>query len=232
MIMKSISRFFILLLISIFQMSSAQAADVTFTHDTNVTVAGANYSITSNSTATSVTVENDSVTIAIPQNGYVAFRSPDRYVLTSDYGNAVCSLSENVLEISRAGTFTIQPDTTRTCTIQRNTMPGYAISSTSVKPTTIDNNTKVESINSSSSTDQVKIVYNLGSKTLKVGSIGEPVRELQRFLNKELKTDIKVDGKLGPKTILIIKNWQKKNGLKADGIIGSKTKALINKISF
>lgn len=68
-------------------------------------------------------------------------------------------------------------------------------------------------------------VYNLGKVTLKNGSKGEPVKELQRVLNKILGSKLAVDGKLGPKTIAIIKKWQKAHGLKADGLVGAKTKA-------
>jgi peptidoglycan hydrolase-like protein with peptidoglycan-binding domain len=53
--------------------------------------------------------------------------------------------------------------------------------------------------------------------------------ELQKFLNANLNFNLVVDGKLGPKTIAVIKKWQKANGLVADGLIGPKTKALINK---
>jgi peptidoglycan hydrolase-like protein with peptidoglycan-binding domain len=52
--------------------------------------------------------------------------------------------------------------------------------------------------------------------------------ELQRFLNARLGLNLVVDGKLGPKTIAVIKKWQKEHGLVADGIIGSKTKAKMN----
>ena len=67
--------------------------------------------------------------------------------------------------------------------------------------------------------------FNLGTVTLKNGSKGEPVKELQRVLNKILKMNLAVDGKLGPKTIATIKTWQKAHGLKADGLVGPKTKA-------
>ncbi|MEK7539021.1 MAG: peptidoglycan-binding domain-containing protein [Patescibacteria group bacterium] len=71
-------------------------------------------------------------------------------------------------------------------------------------------------------------VYNFGATTLKNGSKGEPVKELQRFLNDKLNLGLVVDGKLGPKTIKVIKQWQKDNGLVADGLVGKKTKALMN----
>ena len=73
--------------------------------------------------------------------------------------------------------------------------------------------------------------YNFGTAILKNGSMGSGVKELQRFLNNTMKLGLVVDGKLGPKTIAVIKKWQKANGLVADGLIGPKTKALMNKIA-
>ncbi|MFA5791914.1 MAG: peptidoglycan-binding domain-containing protein [Candidatus Paceibacterota bacterium] len=70
--------------------------------------------------------------------------------------------------------------------------------------------------------------YNFGIKTLKNGSKGDEVKELQRFLNQVLSLGLVVDGKLGPKTIAVIKKWQKANGLVADGLVGPKTKAKMN----
>ncbi len=70
--------------------------------------------------------------------------------------------------------------------------------------------------------------YNFGTTTLKNGSKGEGVKELQRFLNAKLNLGLVVDGKLGPKTIAVIKKWQKDNGLVADGLIGPKTKVKMN----
>ena len=69
--------------------------------------------------------------------------------------------------------------------------------------------------------------YNLGKKTLKNGSTGNAVKELQRYLNDTLKLGLVLDGKLGPKTISVIKKWQKGKGLVPDGLIGPKTKAMM-----
>jgi peptidoglycan hydrolase-like protein with peptidoglycan-binding domain len=67
--------------------------------------------------------------------------------------------------------------------------------------------------------------YNLGTVTLKNGSKGESVKQLQKLLNKLLNMSLKEDGILGPKTIAVIKKWQKDHGLVADGLVGPKTKA-------
>jgi hypothetical protein len=71
-------------------------------------------------------------------------------------------------------------------------------------------------------------MYNFGSTTLKNGSSGNAVMNLQRFLNAKLNLGLLVDGKFGPKTLTIVKEWQKENGLMADGMVGVKTKAKIN----
>ncbi|MFA5936804.1 MAG: peptidoglycan-binding domain-containing protein [Candidatus Paceibacterota bacterium] len=71
-------------------------------------------------------------------------------------------------------------------------------------------------------------LYNFGTTTLKNGSKGEAVKELQRFLNAKLNLGLVIDGALGPKTIAVIKQWQLDNGLVADGLIGPATKAMMN----
>ena len=70
--------------------------------------------------------------------------------------------------------------------------------------------------------------FNFGTTTLKNGSRGEAVKELQRFLNQVLNLGLVVDGALGPKTIAVIKQWQSDNGLVPDGLIGPKTKTMMN----
>ena len=78
---------------------------------------------------------------------------------------------------------------------------------------------------SASSASSSASLTKLGTATLKNGSKGDSVKELQKILNKILKTSLAVDGKLGPKTIATIKTWQKAHGLVADGLVGKLTKA-------
>jgi len=78
--------------------------------------------------------------------------------------------------------------------------------------------------NNNIATSTTTRIYNFGTTTLKNGSRGEAVKELQRFLNANLNLGLVVDGILGPKTIAVIKTWQANNGLVADGFVGRNTK--------
>lgn len=57
--------------------------------------------------------------------------------------------------------------------------------------------------------------------TIKLGSKGEDVKVLQKYLGLTL------DGNFGPKTDLKVKQWQKSKGLIPDGVVGPKSWALI-----
>ena len=65
-------------------------------------------------------------------------------------------------------------------------------------------------------------------RTLKRGSSGADVKELQERLNQH-GAMLKVDGKFGKLTEAAIRRFQRENRLKADGICGSVTWAAINK---
>ncbi|KKQ47170.1 MAG: RTX family of calcium-binding protein, partial [Candidatus Yanofskybacteria bacterium GW2011_GWC2_37_9] len=86
----------------------------------------------------------------------------------------------------------------------------------------------VGNIPTNSSNTSGPSAYNFGAVTLRNGSRGEAVKELQRFLNARLNLGLVVDGKLGPKTIAVIKQWQRDNGLAPDGLVGARTKARMN----
>ena len=74
-------------------------------------------------------------------------------------------------------------------------------------------------------------VYDSSSTTLRLGSSGEAVRELQRFLNGELGYSLVVDGKMGPKTVAAVKQWQDSKGLVSDGIVGPKTREAMSAVT-
>lgn len=73
--------------------------------------------------------------------------------------------------------------------------------------------------------------YALGLETLKNGSRGPAVMELQRFLNATMNLGLVIDGILGPRTVAVMMQWQTANGLVSDGLIGPMTKAKINSIA-
>ena len=60
--------------------------------------------------------------------------------------------------------------------------------------------------------------------TLRRGSEGEAVEELQVLLNAKYGADLDVDGKFGAKTEAAVKAFQKGHGLTADGVVGAKTR--------
>ncbi len=65
----------------------------------------------------------------------------------------------------------------------------------------------------------------MANASLKVGSAGAPVRELQGVLNHvvPLSPNLIQDGIFGPKTRERVIAFQKKAGLVADGIVGPRT---------
>lgn len=62
------------------------------------------------------------------------------------------------------------------------------------------------------------------SSTLKEGSSGAAVRELQLFLNTRGES-LLVDGNFGAKTKAAVQRFQSANGLTSDGVVGPQTKA-------
>ncbi len=68
------------------------------------------------------------------------------------------------------------------------------------------------------------ISYNFGAPTLRFGSQGAAVMDLQKFLNVSINAGLVVDGKLGPITMAAIKIWQTNYDLVSDGIVGMQTK--------
>lgn len=102
---------------------------------------------------------------------------------------------------------------------------GYATSSTYVK-TLCDTVTKYglsawdKSYNAPISTPQPP---SNGYPTLRKGSKGGYVKELQTILNYNYGAHLVVDGIFGALTQITVISFQKMRGLKADGIVGPKT---------
>lgn len=60
--------------------------------------------------------------------------------------------------------------------------------------------------------------------TLRRGSEGDEVEELQALLNAKYGANLEIDGKFGAKTEAAVKAFQKAHGLTADGVVGAKTR--------
>lgn len=59
--------------------------------------------------------------------------------------------------------------------------------------------------------------------TLRRGSQGDEVADLQMLLNSKYGYDLEVDGNFGKATEAVVKDFQSKHGLTADGVVGKKT---------
>jgi N-acetyl-anhydromuramyl-L-alanine amidase AmpD len=67
-----------------------------------------------------------------------------------------------------------------------------------------------------------------GPRDLGLGDEGKDVEGVQTALNAYgYKPKLKVDGSYGPKTVLGVKWFQRKNNLSPDGIVGKETRAAL-----
>ncbi len=73
--------------------------------------------------------------------------------------------------------------------------------------------------------ESLGVPYDFGTTTIKTGSTGDAVMELQRFLNTVLKINLELTGKVDAETLTTIKDWQTNNAITSDGIVGPKTKS-------
>ena len=68
-----------------------------------------------------------------------------------------------------------------------------------------------------------KEILASGKPTLRNGSGGIAVEELQTLLNQALNANLTVDGKFGPGTQAAVQQFQSSNGLTVDGVVGAQT---------
>ena len=71
----------------------------------------------------------------------------------------------------------------------------------------------------------VSTTYNFGTGLIKQGQRNNFVKELQKFLNINLKLKLSEDGIFGPMTKKAVVLFQKNNSLTPDGVVGPMTKA-------
>ena len=267
---------------------SANAAELTFSTATNISIGGYTYVISAASEASSLVVADNTITVATTGTLSFTLTSSSGAVFNNDgslipscsvgtstivvpasssavaitpFVGATCasgsggtpssssSSSSTVAQSTTPVTLTITPATSTTPEVTMTTStPGCSGGNkynTSTGALCVNNAVPANNIpgcgnrTSGFSTatggscagnvvGSSQSSYNFGTATLKSGSKGDAVMELQRFLNAKLNLGLVVDGKLGPKTIAVIKKWQKDNGLVADGLIGAKTKAKMN----
>lgn len=71
---------------------------------------------------------------------------------------------------------------------------------------------------------------NTQPPTLRNGSKGLAVNELQTILNRKIDAGLKVDGVFGKNTEQAVKNFQSSNGLTVDGVVGKQTWAALKAV--
>jgi DNA-binding beta-propeller fold protein YncE len=176
--------------------------------------------------------------IATNSAGTSSASSPSNAIIPSAAGSGGLALGGTTSStpttstpFSTTSTIVINPPSTTVSTTpivipNCNNTTGFSTSTGQSCITNTGGDTRNPSTSSGTSNSSTN-TYNFGVVTLAQGSAGNAVKELQRFLNNAYNLTLTIDGKLGPKTILIVKKWQKDHGLKADGIVGPKTKALM-----
>lgn len=229
--------------------NSVYAADITYSVDTTVALSSPviNLTILAGSVATTTVVNAGTVVVTVPVSSVFTITSADRQLnFSGETGFGIITTSCTSPTLSKvtitttsgsAQTITISPGAVA-CSINSGgggtptpTPVVTPISTPVVTPISTPVVTPINTPTTPATPASVQKTFNFGVTTLKSGSKGEPVKELQKFLNQVLKLGLAVDGKLGPKTIAVIKKWQKANGLKADGLIGPKTKAKMNSMA-
>lgn len=75
-----------------------------------------------------------------------------------------------------------------------------------------------------------KVSVSTEDETLKVGSSGTKVKDLQKKLNTIMGCNLSVDGSFGNETKTCVVDFQGKVGLSKDGVVGTKTKNKIEEV--
>ncbi len=118
---------------------------------------------------------------------------------------------------------------------QTVTFEGKTYSGTTAKPSTTTS-TSTSKTGTTTTVAPKPAGINTISTTLNIGSSGDQVKELQKYLaglgyTNADGTPLKVDGIYGSNTQTAVKQFQSQNGLKADGIFGPLSLAGAQKLS-
>ena len=211
--------------------SAAYSADVTVdlsSPDINLTI------LSGSTEPTSLVVNTGTVVVTVPASGTFTISSADRMlqatgesgfgVITTTCSSSLVSTMVITATSGSSEAITVTPASLQCTTGTTGGGGGGGGGGTTTPPAATTTTTTTTNTNTTTTT---ATTYDLGTTTLKNGSKGPAVMDLQKLLNKVLNLGLAVDGKLGPKTIAVIKTWQKAHGLKADGLIGAKTKAML-----
>ena len=234
---------------------SAYAINLTYSDYTDLSIGGYTLTIYPTSYATSLVTKSTTVDIVVPTGSTFTIASHNNMTVSAtgtDTSVNTCAASTNKLVITGldGNTYTLTPGSgvcstgggggggggggyvapvitvVTTPSVIAGCIGTTGFSTTSGASCSGSTTTTVTTTTTTpTSTTVITTTYNLGTTTLKNGSRGTAVKELQKLLNKILKLGLAEDGKLGPKTIAVIKKWQKDHGLKVDGLVGPKTKA-------
>ena len=218
-----------LAILAVFGVASyANAQALNFDSIVTVTIGSHDYSIDSNSEATEVIVGTTNITIEVPAASTTVFGSPERFDLDNDGGlTQTCGDGFSYLTITGAATVVITPDTTNVCEGGGSGGSGGGGGGTTKPKTTTTTTTTTPSTTVGGGGG----TYDFGGTTLKNGSTGDGVMELQSFLNASLGLSLAVDGAMGPMTVAAVIQWQTANGLVPDGLVGPMTKAAMNAVA-
>ena len=130
-----------------------------------------------------------------------------------------------VYKVDSTTVYTIEGNTSTSSGVVANG-GGVSKKSYSLTNTRIDGygRPKYDTNNTKPSTPS-KNIPTLAKPTLRNGSKGTEVKNLQNDLNYTMKSGLVVDGSFGAKTTIALKGFQKKYGLVVDGVYGPKSQA-------
>ncbi len=135
--------------------------------------------------------------------------------------SAPLNLDVTCQTVTSASVFTNLPVITKTITTPAPTITAPTV----VTSSPASNSTLPPSPQTPPTTNpEVSTTTTGTSSVLKLGSVGNDVKALQKFLNKHLKPHLTIDGNFGLKTAKAVKKWQKAHGLMVDGVVGPQTR--------
>ncbi len=224
---------FVLSMFSIFGLVGfANAADLSWTADTTVTIGSADYTIESGSEATSLEIGATTLTVTVPASSTFTLISSDKYKLNNDSTiNYTCGSTTSYLALTGLRTAIITPST-NICSGEASSSGGYvrsvipAVPATPATPAVPGVSTAVPAAPATPGF-QARVFF---ANRIHKNSPKLDIKNLQIILSYNLGQTLKIDGMFGPKTLAAVKAFQAAKKLAVDGIIGPKTLAALNAV--